>query len=644
MVTGPRPPGRGDGGRLPHNPALDGLRGLAVVGVLLFHAGHLTGGYLGVDLFFVLSGYLITSLLILEWAASGSLSLTDFWVRRARRLLPALLAVILTVSVAARLFVPPVARGQLRGEGVATLGYVANWYAIASGGGYWEQTLLPSWLEHTWSLAIEEQFYVLWPLAAVLVWGRTRREARPPTGDLVRRGVRRLEVVAWSGAVVSSALMIVLALAGATPDRLYLGTDTRAAAILFGAGLACRQHLAAAGTRPPTNRWRTTAAGLAGAVVLATAWVALDGTGEGLYRGGLLACGLGATLVLLDVTTAGETPLKRLLAVRPLRSLGVISYGLYLWHWPIFQLLRPGRVAAGGWALVALRIGASIAVAMLSYRLVERPIRQGALQGRPARVTVALASSTAIVALVLGTAGAVDPAPTSMLVAADVDAGYAGPPDVRRVMVVGDSVAALVAAEGMAPLADELGIQVLNAGLVGCTILRDGTDRVAVTRNCSPDWPDQLRRHRPDIVVVLFGVWMGVAPLAVDGEDVWPCDAPWQENWSARLDRAVTVLSQTGAEVVLVSAPTAPDPIWKGADPDLFDARQACSNRALRAVAQARREAGFVDLARFVCPTARSCRSELDGADLRFDALHFAGEGATAISRWLVPEILRVAG
>lgn len=147
--------------RLRHVPALDGLRGAAVVGVLLFHAGHLTGGYLGVDLFFVLSGYLITSLLVVEWATTGGVALGAFWSRRARRLLPALLAVLVVVGVASHWFVPPVSRGQLRSEGLATLGYVANWFAIFRGNGYWQQTLLPSWLQHTWSLAIEEQFYVV---------------------------------------------------------------------------------------------------------------------------------------------------------------------------------------------------------------------------------------------------------------------------------------------------------------------------------------------------------------------------------------------------------------------------------------------------------------------------------------------------
>ncbi|MCU1451869.1 MAG: acyltransferase family protein, partial [Acidimicrobiales bacterium] len=160
-----------------------------MAGVLWFHAGHLTGGYLGVDLFFVLSGYLITSLLVLEWAATGRISVAAFWGRRARRLLPALLAVLVVVGLAAHGHVRAVDRGQLRGEGLATLGYVANWFSIVRGAGYWDRALLPSWLQHTWSLAIEEQFYVLWPLLVVGLFGVTRGPRRrraadaPPAGS-----------------------------------------------------------------------------------------------------------------------------------------------------------------------------------------------------------------------------------------------------------------------------------------------------------------------------------------------------------------------------------------------------------------------------------------------------------------------------
>src|SRR5262245_31240578 len=164
---------------IPHLPALDGLRGLAVIGVLLFHDNQrLKGGYLGVDLFFVLSGYLITSLLLAEFSATARIDLKAFWVRRARRLFPALLALLLAVSLYAKVLAAPNELVRIRGDGIATIAYVANWRAIYAGHSYWAMFAAPSPLEHTWSLAIEEQFYVLWPLLTFLVLGVSKGSAK----------------------------------------------------------------------------------------------------------------------------------------------------------------------------------------------------------------------------------------------------------------------------------------------------------------------------------------------------------------------------------------------------------------------------------------------------------------------------------
>src|SRR5262245_41272123 len=163
-------------GRLAYQPALDGLRGVAVLAVLLFHAGHLRGGFLGVDLFFTLSGFLITTLLLAEHSARGRISLRNFWSRRARRLLPALYLVLGATVAYAALFARPDSLQQIRGDAFAALAYVANWHLIATGGSYWSQYAAPSPLEHLWSLAVEEQFYIVWPLLVVgiLAWSRRR--------------------------------------------------------------------------------------------------------------------------------------------------------------------------------------------------------------------------------------------------------------------------------------------------------------------------------------------------------------------------------------------------------------------------------------------------------------------------------------
>ena len=228
-------------GRMQHQPALDGLRGAAVAGVLLFHAGHLRGGYLGVDAFFVLSGFLITSLLLAEGARTGTVALGAFWARRARRLLPALLAVLAFVAVYSLVVASAAERTTIRGDGLATLGYFANWRAIFSGTDYWALFGSPSPLEHTWSLAIEEQFYLVWPLLLVAITAAPRR------------------VLALAGGLaIASFVWMQVLYDPASPSRVYFGTDTRLASILIGAALAAWVALTGTrGARSPASNPRS---------------------------------------------------------------------------------------------------------------------------------------------------------------------------------------------------------------------------------------------------------------------------------------------------------------------------------------------------------------------------------------------------
>ena len=362
-----------------HIPALDGLRGIAVLGVVAHHLGHLTGGYLGVDAFFVLSGFLITGLLLDELARDGvrsaPIDLGRFWMRRAKRLLPAFFVMLGVVVVVERwLLDDGVSDTTLRQESLSALAYVFNWQAIVNQVDYWATFSAVSPLRHMWSLAIEEQFYLVWPVvvAAVVWWAGRRRMT-------AKRTQATVAVVAGLGAVASVAVQLALY----DPDdllRVYYGTDTRVAAILFGSvGAYAVRRVPAMGIA--TQRWLGAAASLL-LVPIAWAWTSLDGTSPTLYQGGLVAVGLASAVVVAVAAVTPRSPLSITLSLTPLRWFGAISYGLYLWHWPMIVWLTPDRVGVHGWPLLVLRLAASLAVTMLSYHLIEQPIRRSQWTGR----------------------------------------------------------------------------------------------------------------------------------------------------------------------------------------------------------------------------------------------------------------------
>ncbi|WP_203935997.1 acyltransferase family protein, partial [Planosporangium mesophilum] len=344
-------------------PALDGVRALAVTAVLVFHArpGWLPGGFLGVDAFFVLSGFLITGLLLAEAHDTATIRLAAFWARRARRLLPALLTVLITVAVTARYVLPAHNPASLRLDALATLGYAANWRMIFHGGDYFARTAPPSPLQHTWSLGIEEQFYLLWPLLVVLALRRT------PT-----RSARTTLLTLCVAGTAAAALLTAALYHPDDPARVYYGTDTRAGALLTGCALA----ILLTGRTVTRTRPLTIAAGCA-TIALAAALILAHGQSPWLYHGGLTAIALTVAVVLAHLTTTPHSPAARLLSTRPLAWLGQISYGLYLWHWPLFAALNTDHTGLTATPLFTLRIAATITIAAASYHLVEQPIRQG---------------------------------------------------------------------------------------------------------------------------------------------------------------------------------------------------------------------------------------------------------------------------
>ncbi|PWU53175.1 acyltransferase, partial [Micromonospora globispora] len=368
--------------RIAYQPALDGVRALAVAAVLAFHGGvaALPGGFLGVDAFFVLSGFLITSLLLAEHRDAGRIDLVAFWGRRVRRLLPALLLVLVVVLLVSRQLMPGTELGALRWDALAALGYVANWRMANRGGDYFAATGSPSPLQHTWSLGIEEQFYLVWPLLLIvlLAWAARRR----------RLGVALLVILVGA---VGSALAAALLFAPDAVDRVYYGTDTRAVALLVGAALAvllARRVPAQPETPAPARRRLRHpvlgALALAGTAGTAWLWATAEGGDGWLYRGGLTLAAVAVAAVIAHATVSPASPTARLLAVPPLVWLGRISYGVYLWHWPLFQWLTAERTGLTGAALLAARCAVTLVAATGSYLLVERPIRRARRLPRPA--------------------------------------------------------------------------------------------------------------------------------------------------------------------------------------------------------------------------------------------------------------------
>jgi peptidoglycan/LPS O-acetylase OafA/YrhL len=669
---------RGGGGgsgprRIPYEPALDGLRGAAVLVVVLYHlnvAGHdipfSAGGYLGVDAFFVLSGFLITSLLLVEWRDTGRINLKDFWSRRARRLLPALFLVVGVMVIYAAFFAQPTELYPIRDDGIATLFYFTNWHFIVNDISYFDQFLVPSPFQHMWSLAIEEQWYLFWPLALIAMLK-------------VRKS---LNAVLWFTGVLCVASVVWMAVSydADNPSRVYFGTDTRAQSLLVGAFLACAL-LKGINVRDWTARHIVPAVGAVGLAVLVMCWGLAPDDAAWIYTGGFLLLSVSLAAVILAAGQPEGNVVRSTLSWEPLRRLGLISYGVYLWHWPIFVILRPQLiedeigVRPTGFVLLVLRVGVTLAVATASYLLVERPIRYGALRDR-FRFSPVLIPLTAVGLLVLmfaSTRGAVSPfdlvaaespdaraIPTLEQLEEDLDPetrpapdAEAAPPSAIKALIVGDSVANSMAEGFGRQLQKEEQVLAWNQTVLFCE-LADGPrqdkgeeiERSSTCEDWEQRWTDNVVEFQPDVAVLSIGAWE-VFDRKIDGEWLKFGTAEFDEYLLGELDRAIEVLSSEGATVVLLTAP-------QFERQDTISAGEWTMNERWRtdhlnelfeqAVADNGEQAELVELGEFLCPAADTCSQRLEtGEPIRYDGLHFSEEGAEVVARWLIPQLRDIA-
>jgi peptidoglycan/LPS O-acetylase OafA/YrhL len=551
---------------LARHRGLDGLRGVAVILVIIFHSGldWLPGGFLGVSVFFTLSGFLITSLLINECENSGRINLKAFWGRRLRRLAPASLVVIAVVIGLASWLSTSIEASRIKGDAISAVLYFSNWRFIYSGHSYGELFASPSPLQHLWSLSIEEQLYVVVPviIAGLFAVG------------LRRRGIGVVLLVGVFGSTIATMLI-------SGHEHIYYGTHTRAAELLLGAALACLfgQRIEQLATKP-ARPWSTLyLLPLLGVVLLAkfstvdSAWV---------YSGALTLFGLLSVVCLIAAIQGG--PVRAILSWSVLVRVGEVSYGLYLIHWPVIVWLNTDRLDVNPTALFGAQVVVTVLLTVLSYWLIEQPIRhRKVLRSVPVALGAFVASVVAAVvlasAVLASTSGRVDTTPEILVTLApnttNVNEGVtttvadAMPTRIDRtvplsILVIGDSTAENIATALAGASDGNLGV--ISGGVLGCPLLkvafvRDRKDSQQDVAYC-PENEQLVRDHVADVdaVVIVAGVANQWAFQYTDS-DMW--FEPGSDQYKTDLDQFLfnieEIVAPYGLPVLVFETPPVRD-------------------------------------------------------------------------------------
>lgn len=640
-------------------PALNGIRGVAVALVVVGHGGipGVDGGFIGVDLFFVLSGFLITSLLLDELGRTGRIDLRGFWIRRARRLLPALLLMGLAV-VAVRTLFSPDSVETLRTDAVAAFLWTANWAFIAHKADYFSQGAAPSPLQHTWSLGVEEQYYLVWPALLVLIALALAGLARWRGATATLGRVRIVVAVVAGLGVLASATEAVLMASDARLNRVYFGTDTRAQALLVGAAAAAllvRDWPAVlAGWSLIRSRWVKWVARILpvlGVVVLAEVVHRATGSATEFRHGLLIVVAVAAAAVIVPTALDQDGPVARVLEVRPLVWLGVISYGVYLWHWPVFLVLNGERTGWAGYPLFAARCAATLGAAALSWWLIEQPVRRW----RPVHVPVlrlagAMAATAVAVTMVVvpqATRTGSGPMP-DVSAAALVETvrpappAHAGPRP-HTVAVFGDSIAWTI----MRYLPPTPGISFLDRTTIGCGVVRGGPYRYSGRSleqkpECDtwPErWSERIAHDRPDVVLLTIGRWETVDRMW-RGDWTHIGDSDFDEYLEAELRRALEILGSSGARIVVTTEPF--NRHGERSDGTLYPEDQPSRvrrwNTMLRTVVADLPNVDVLDLNAKLAPNG-TYTAKINGVLVRSDGVHPTPNAVKWMTPWLVDAV-----
>ena len=673
-----------------YQPALDGIRALAVTVVLLFHGrvSWMSGGYLGVSVFFTLSGYLITALLLAEQSNSGRVNAAAFYARRARRLLPAGLVCVVGVSLMA-------AAGWFRGianlrrDALGAVFQVFNWVKLASGESYADlnaaQAGLKRPLDHFWSLAIEEQFYWLWPVTFIglLALARRRRRLSPLVSVGILTGLSAI------------AAPVIAQVWG--PDAAYWATPARMSEILAGALVACWLRSRHTNHRELPARMALLAPVGFGALAIGCVLFP-DGRGPA-YEGAMPLVAAASAALIIGLQADGK--LRTLLGTRPLVGLGKISYGVYLYHWPIFVLIDRKSWDMTVGELLVIKSAITLAVAIASYYLIERPIRTATWM-LPRRTLVAALAGTAVVAFVAVTivpaeskyygvdeaaaaqaaidTGAVEPLvqpATSTTIAVSTVPGTAAantatandttandtapvftttteltvPPRPVRIVVVGDSTAEATGAGVVAwAAANPAFAQVTMVTGPGCGLVLGGFLELAtgerdVTAECgmyvSEIVPEKVAELHPDVVMVMSTVWdVQDRRLTHNGPVLSPMDPAVEATMKASLSKFTdSLLAQGVPRVVWVAAPIPLPSLAGGVDKQAQPDRHAVLHRVIESIAHSRPAVRVVDLAAWL-------RDQPIGTDreARIDGVHWTSEASLLIANeFLGPALVQAA-